>query len=434
MIKSNLFNLKNFSNILSKLYNSNFIRVSSISSLLTILQTAISVVMTKIISVKIGAEGVAMLGQLRNFMQIGTLFSSGGFIQGITKYIAEKNNNFFRLKFIGTAFAITLILTFFTSVTFIFYSKNISIFIFNKNQYNSIIVIFGSLLIFTNINNLLLSVVNGLQKYSLFYKINLINVLVGFLFMLFFVLFYGLYGALLAVVITQTFVFILTFFLVKKMKIRMLGLIKFYNNKHVTLLLKYSVITFGAAILWPIVNLVIRSYLIKNFTAQNAGIWQATRNINDYITTITMGGFSIYLLPHLATIKDKNLLKIELLKIYKIIIPLSLFGFFSIYFTRDLIINLLYTKEFLPVRDYLLLQMIGTFFWLCKVPIMNCLLAQGQTKLYFYNELFFALFYMGLCIILIPIYKIQGIQFAFAIYNFIYLIIYIIIMKRYLNK
>ena len=419
---------------LKLIFKNNFIKVSSISGIITILQTSISVLLTKFISVKIGTEGVAMIGQLRNFIQIGTMVSSGGFSQGLTKYIAERNNNFFRLKFIGTAFAVTLILTLITSTFFIFYSDTISYYIFDVNEYKSIIIIFSFLLIFSNINSLILSVINGLQNYSLYYKLNLINVIVGFVFMLFFVVLYGIYGALLAVVITQTIVFVFTFLIVKKMKLKLISLIRLYSNKHIRLLIKYSAITFGAAILWPIVNLIIRSYLIKYFSASNAGIWQATRNINDYITTIAIGGFSVYLLPKLSSITNKIVLKKELLNIYRLIIPISLFGFLSVYILRDFIISILYTKDFIPVRDLILLQMIGTFFWLCKVPIMNCLLAQGLTRVYFYNELFFAILYMVLCAILIPIYKIQGIQLAFAIYNFIYLGVNIIIIRRFLRE
>jgi PST family polysaccharide transporter len=148
---------------------------------------------------------------------------------------------------------------------------------------------------------------------------------------------------------------------------------------------------------------------------------------------MAIGSFSVYLLPKLSSITDRRALKNELIHIYKVIIPVSLMGFILVYTLKDFIIILLYSKEFLKVGDYLLLQMLGSFFWMCKVPIMNYMLAKGLTKTYLINELTFALLYMILCAFFIPLFKVQGIQLSFAIYNFMYLITNIILIKKYLN-
>lgn len=127
------------------------------------------------------------------------------------------------------------------------------------------------------------------------------------------------------------------------------------------------------------------------------------------------------------------MLKKELTSIYRIIVPLSLFGFTLIYLLRDFIVVILYSKEFTKVSEYLLLQMIASFFWLCKSPLMNFMLAKGMVKTFIANELIFAAFVIVLSVLLIPKYQIQGIQFTFALQSFLYLIVSIFLIRRYLR-
>ena len=200
------------------------------------------------------------------------------------------------------------------------------------------------------------------------------------------------------------------------------------------MLLKYTAITILGSVIWPLVSIVIRTYVINNISAQEAGLWQATRYIDSYVVNIATGSFVIYVLPKLASIQSSEMLKKELLSIYKIIIPLSLIGFLLIYIFRDLIVVILYSKDFAKVSQYLPLQMVASFFWLCKSPLMNFMLARGMIRIFIINELFFAAFVVVLSVILIPKYQIHGIQFTYALQSFVYMIVSVFIVKKYLDS
>ena len=64
---------------------------------------------------------------------------------------------------------------------------------------------------------------------------------------------------------------------------------------------------------------------------------------------------------------------------------------------------------------------------------MNFMLAKGMVKTFIVNELIFAAFVIVLSVLLIPRYQIQGIQFTFALQSFLYLIVSIILINRYLK-
>lgn len=418
----------------NRIFKNSFLKISGANGIVSIAGSILSMISTKVIALLIGTPGLAMIGQLHNFIQIITLVSNGGFNQGVTKYIAEdKNDEKNILQIIGTAFTVSFIITFLTTLIILIFSRAITFKIFTTSSYISIIIIFALTLFLFNLNSLILAVVNGFQLYQKYFKIKITTTIVGFALTIILVFLLKEYGALLAIVLSQSVVCIFAYIYVKKDFWINAFLFKYFNKQKLLLLLKYTSITVFAAILWPIVSLIIRTYVINNISVQEAGLWQATLHINTYIVNIAIGSFSIYLLPKFSSLTDKSELKKEFISIYKIIIPISLTGFICIYLLRDYVVLLLYSKEFLKVGNYLLLQMVGSFFWMCKVPLMNYMLAKAHTNIYLISEFFFALLYVLLAILLIPKFQVQGIQMAFAIYNFVYLIINIFLIKRFLN-
>jgi PST family polysaccharide transporter len=418
-----------------KLFQNTFIKVSGANGIITILKSVFVIISNKVVATIIGTSGIAMVGQLQSFISIVTLLSNGGFNQGLTKYLAEKNSDKNRLReFIGTAFITVTFLSILFGVLILIFSKSISIRIFTVGSYFSVLIVFAVTLLFYNLNALILSIVNGFQQYKQYFKINITTTLVGFILTVSLVLLFQEYGALLAIVLAQSVVFVLAYFYVRKDDWAVAFSLKYFDKSKLKLLLKYTAITALSAVIWPIVAMIIRTYVINEISAQEAGLWEATRNLNGYIVNIAIGSFSVYLLPKLSSITGNSELKKELVDIYKIIIPVVIVSFLLLYVFKDFVIVLLYTKDFLKVGHYLLLQMVGSFFWLCKVPIMNYILAKGHTTLYLINELIFAAMYIGLAAILIPKFQVQGIQMSFAIYNFVYLLVNIYLIKRMLNK
>jgi O-antigen/teichoic acid export membrane protein len=67
------------------------------------------------------------------------------------------------------------------------------------------------------------------------------------------------------------------------------------------------------------------------------------------------------------------------------------------------------------------------------MPTQYYMLAKEHTKIYIINDVIFAIIYVVLAIILIPLFKVQGIQMAFALHNFLYLLVNIFLIKRFLR-
>lgn len=419
----------------SKLLKNSFLKVTGANGMVSLASSLLTMTSTKVLAMIIGTSGIAMIGQLQSFIQIITLISEGGFNQGVTKYIAEDKEDKNKIAaFVGTAFIFSFSVTFILALLILVFSKVLTLKIFTTDKYVSILVIFALTLFLFNVNSLILAVVNGFQNYRKYFKIRITTTVVGFVLTILLVLSLNEYGALLAIILAPSVICLLSLFYVRNEFWVKALYFRFFDKEKLKLLLKYTSITVFAAIIWPVERLILRTYVINHISADEAGLWQATQNINNYIVNIAIGSFSIYLLPKLSSITNNLELKKELISIFKWIVPISLVGFFAIYILRDFVVLLLYSKDFLKVGYYLPLQMLGSFFWMCKVPLMNYLLAKEHTNVYIVNELVFALMYILVAIVLIPMYQVQGIQMAFAVYNFFYLITNVILVRKYLKE
>jgi O-antigen/teichoic acid export membrane protein len=418
-----------------KFIGNQFVKVSGANGIISVAKAFLIVISNKVVATIIGTSGVAMIGQLQSFTTIVAQISNGGFERGLTKYVAANQDNKKEVReFIGTAFSVSLTLSSVIGFMIIILSKPISQKIFNTPAYLSILILFGFTLFLYNLNNLFLTIVNGFQAYRQYFKINITTTILGFVLTLSLVFLFKEYGALLALVLSQSLVCLIAFVYIKKdYWISALSL-RFYNKQKLLLLLQYSAITIFASIAWPIAAIVIRTYVINNISSREAGLWQSVWYINNYITSIATGSFSVYLLPKLASIIDSRSLKKELISIYKILIPVSLLGFIFTYVFRHYVILILYSREFLEADKYLLLQMVGSFFWVCKSPFMNFMYAKGMLKLFFITELIFAVLYCGLTMILIPGLHVQGIQISYAITMFCHFVVSFILIDRFLKN
>ncbi|MEI9912650.1 MAG: oligosaccharide flippase family protein [Bacteroidota bacterium] len=134
---------------------------TSISQSLSIIAGLISI---KIVSSKIGPEGMAMMGQYLNTTALLSLFATGAIGMGVVKYLAEYRDDKSRqLKVISTAFRITLICTLAIGLIGVVTSSFLSRQSFKTETYYSVYILWGIFLFFTTFSALLSSILNGLK-------------------------------------------------------------------------------------------------------------------------------------------------------------------------------------------------------------------------------------------------------------------------------
>ncbi|WP_312185381.1 O-antigen translocase [Sphingobacterium sp.] len=404
------------------------------SGLISFMRIASGFVSTKVVAVLIGPAGVATVGAFINFVAIVLTFGNGAINNGVVKYTAEFKESDLKPLF-ATSLKISIYCSVFFGAIIILFANLIGKTLFETSAYVNTIRFLGLCLIFYSLNSLLLSILNGLGKISLFTLINTISTLCGLVLTCFLSYYFRVEGALYAVVLSQTIVFFIAVALIIKNKILNYGDFKHeFSRQILTKLSHYSLMAVITALTVPVSQIIIRNFIITNLGIDMAGIWQGMARISDGYLMVVNTALSTYYLPKLSSLNKDVEIRSELFKGAKIIIPVTMVLCGVIYVCRELIVTILYTKEFQSMQKLFLWQVLGDFFKIASFLLAFLLLAKARVKEFIILEIGATLCSIGLNYIFITRYGIEGSSFAFFINYVIYFLALVFVFKNLLFK
>ena len=396
--------------------NSNVLfKVASLNSAAVITRIVSGFLTSKAIAYFIGAEGMALVGNLRDFLRFAQSFSILGLYNGVVKYIAEFKDNTQELsKTISTVFYLGFISSFIVSVLCYFFAQEINDYLFpGYNNYAFAIRILAIAMPFYALNMFSFSILNGFSKYRILLIINIIGQLLGTFVTVFLIWLNQIEGALVAVVIAESLIFLITVVGIANQR-SLVGLIQVKNVRFSSIkkLSTYSVMALFSAMVLPLVSIEIRSYIIDNINHQAAGFWELMTRISKYYLMFVSSLLTLYILPRLSEINNVKEFRKEVFGFYKTIIPVFGLGLIAIYFLRPFIIIIFSTSEFQPVEDLFFWQLLGDFIKVLSIVIAYQFLAKNMFWHYIITEAFsVALLYLT-SIYFIDLYGVKGATIA----------------------
>lgn len=412
------------------------VKVFSMSALATFIKLITSFISVKVLAVLAGPAGITLLGQLNNFSSIFLTVSTGGISNGITKNVASNiNNQSIISKFLKTGFFITSILSLLCSIVLLIGSKYFSNSIFQSDEYQSIIIIFAITIFFYSYNIFLISIINGYKLYSKVIKINIAGSIIGVLFTAGLSFFYSAYGALLAAVTFQSVIFVVTLlYCFKSSWFKNKNLIGKFDVLAFKNLIQYSAMAIVSAIVMPLNQLFIRSFITKHNGLAESGMWEGMNRMSAMYLMLITTSFSIYYLPRLSELNNRDDLRDEIRNAFKFIIPILLISLIGMYIFRSLIITILFDYKFMKMERLFGFQLIGDFFKIITWVVTYQIVAKTMTRLYIITEISFGVVLFLSSIFFINLYGNIGATIAYAICYFIFFIVMIFIFRKSIFK
>ncbi|WP_159021429.1 O-antigen translocase [Formosa sp. L2A11] len=410
--------------------NNVLVKVASLNSASVIIKIVTGFLTSKAIAIFIGAEGLALIGNLRNFVSSMQSFAILGMYNGMVKYIAEFKNDTVQLsKTLSTSFYIGFISTIIVSFVCYFNAEFINTLIFpTYNDYAYVIRIMAVALPFYSMNMFAYSIMNGFSKYRMLLVINIIGQILGSSITLILIYQNKIDGALISIVIAESIIFLITLVGVVNQR----SLIPLIRSSQVSFtsiknLSSYSVMALFTAIVLPLVAISIRTYIIDNVGFKDAGFWEAMTRISKYYLMFVSSLMSLYILPRFSEIDNNKEFRDEVFGFYKTIIPVFGLGLLVIFLLRRFIVAIVFTDEFKPVEDLFLWQLLGDFVKVLSIVISYQFLAKKMFWHYIITEAFSVMTLYLTSVYFIDLYGVKGATIAhFVTYVMYYGIILLI--------
>ncbi len=422
-------------NIFQKIFQNQVFKVSSLNSLAILARVITGFISSKAIAYFIGPSGMALMGNLRNFTtiieNIGILGLQNGIVKTVANYHNEKEevtqfvaNVFWSLFYVVLALCLVLVLgnSFFGHQIF-----------GNNSNYYYILYFVAFFLPFQVFHLFFIAVINGFSLYKKVTTITIYSTLLGLFISLLLMWKFGVYGALISISVLSFFQFLFSGSYFRKLfsvnEILSRNKIDFQKLKS---LLPLGFMALFSATTGAVIYIFIRNLISKTATIEAAGYYEAMLRISGFYMLFVSSLITFYFLPELSKNKNSISERTVTFNYYKTIIPVFLVGLIVLYFSRNLAIQILLNKSFLPVSDLFFWQMIGDFFRAMSLILGIRFYYKKIVKAYFVTEIisFGALFLFSY--LLIPKYYANGAVMAYGLTNVFYFIVLCVYFRKFI--
>jgi len=409
----------------------NFIKTSFLSGLSTAISLLARLISTKIVAVYLGTNGMFLMGQLKDFLRLGNTIGSFGIENGIVKYVSEYDNDKSKLSnIIGTSFKINFTSALIFSGLIIIFKNQIADFLqinFSENFY-FLILIFS--IISASIHTCFLSIYNGLNKIKLYVLVNIFSNIISAIILVILVLEMEIIGAFYALAINQIFsllINVIFFFIYKPFEIGWVFKKFVYDN--LKKLSSFSIMAVVGPTCLIISTFIVRDFIFAEFGSDYAGSWEAMWRISAIYLLFLITTFKFYLIPTFSKLDD-NELKKEVFKIWKVVIPIIIIITAGVYITKDLIINILLSKEFILINAIIFFHLLGDIIKINCWVLGNIMISKADTKSFIFFQIEWSVVFVALTYLFIGKYGFVGVSISY----FITYIIHFSLLNLYFRK
>jgi PST family polysaccharide transporter len=179
----------------------------------------------------------------------------------------------------------------------------------------------------------------------------------------------------------------------------------------------YLVMAMYSTVLISITYLLIRHRIINTINIESAGLWEAMNKISTFYMLFFSSLFTLYLLPKLSQNNSMKGYKNIMIDYFKFILPLIVILFSIVFMFRTLIIKFFLTDDFLEIKDFFYLQLIGDFIKIIAFSFAYQFHAKKIIIPYLY-----LLMQLKIILNLIDTFKLTGVYYAYICSLILYIL------------
>lgn len=412
------------------------LKIASANSTHILIRIATGAVMSKIIAYYVGAAGMGIMGNLRNFVQGAQSFTVLGLENGLVKNTAQHADDPVTLKkTLATAWTLIAAATVVVAIAIFIAAPWLDRYLIATDySFITLFRVFAVSLPFWVGFVFISSLLQGLQLYKKFIGLNIAISLCVFALSAWLTYDYNLIGALYAIILApvlQCVLAIIVWSRVKNVPLQLRDLVKAQlDKKTATLLLRYSIMALVSALLLPLVHILVRDNLRVVVSDEAAGWWEAMTRMSGYYMLFVTSLISLYVLPQLSKDDSRAVYRRTIRSFYKTILPLVAVGMIAVYLAKDFLIWLLFNDDFSPMTSFFKWQLAGDFIKVITTVLAFRFIALNDLKRYLIAELIsIATFYLS-SLYLINTYGADGVVMAHVVTYMVYLLVLLVLLRR----
>ncbi|WP_315709044.1 lipid III flippase WzxE [Brenneria uluponensis] len=400
-------------------------RASMWTAVSTLIKIGVGLVVIKLLAVTFGPEGVGQAGNFRQLITVLGVLAGAGIFNGVTKYVAEYQQRPEQLNaLLGTSVVVVLGCSALLAVLFLLAAAPISQLLFGSEHYQSVIRALAFIQLGIACANLFLSILKGYRDVRGTALTIIAGSLIGLI--AYYLCFQsdGYTGALVGLALVPALVVLPAgWWLRRRAHIGLRALMPCWDNVQAGNLAKFTLMALMTAVTMPVVYIMMRNQLAAHYNWEAVGVWQGVSTISDAYLQFITASFSVYLLPTLSRLVDRRAIAQEVVKSLKFVLPAVMAASFCIWLLRDVVIWLLFSRQFIAMRDLFPWQLTGDVLKVGSYLFGYVVIARAALRFYLLTEVSQFLLLAGFSHWLIPLHGALGAVQAYMVTYLIYFLL-----------
>ncbi|WP_339488047.1 O-antigen translocase [Pseudomonas sp. EL_65y_Pfl2_R95] len=401
------------------------IKTSLLNGIAVVIKMLTLLGVNKILALYVGPSGYAAIGQLQNALTMITSLSSGAVNTGVIKYTAEYVDQPLKLHSLWkTSIILAIVCSLIIGIVVALLSSDLSLYFFKTTEFTSVFQWVSVSLIFFTVNLFLLSVINGRKDIYTLVWANILGSILSLIVITVLTAYWGLYGALISLVVYQAVAFVSTVLICFNTKwFKVKYFFGKFDKKIAFNLSKYAAMALTTAACVPLSQILIRNHLVSSYGADFAGYWEAMWRLSSAYLLFVTTTLGVYYLPRLSEITCANEMISEILNGYKILLPLAFICSVIVFLARDIIINILFSSEFTPMRELFAFQLFGDVMKIGSWILAYVMLGKSMFRLYISTEIIFSISFYFLVLLFTHLHGFEGVVEGYAVNYVLYWVV-----------
>ena len=346
--------------------------------------TLVGLIRNKLLAINLGPTGMGVFAQLFGVQALAAGLVPMGMQTEALRFVAKHRSEdpVAVARFVSTASKVFLLTSSATVLLCFIFLKPLSLWALHTTRYMLFLVppIIGVLFLVQS--QLWLAYIQAGLDVKMYSKAQVTTAILGLTVLVPIVLVWNLKGAAVHLLIFAAVGYIVTRIFVKRsMSAEMAANLKgaAFDLSAVTSMARFGFANIPVSIFALLIPFIVRTQIVKHIGLHANGIYQAVFAISNQYVMVALMAMQTYAFPNISRLADDvRDVNTQVNNAIKAVLLFSTAGILAILLARDLVVNVLFSKEFSPAVGLLPLQMVGDFIRCVGFTVQLPLLAQKR--------------------------------------------------------
>lgn len=392
-------------------------RALGLGGIHSLLRLVLSFITIKFTAIYLGPSGIALVAQLVNFISICHGILGGGIGAATARSYAElSRDREGRKRFLATAWRLAAVFAVASIVTIALASGPLARWLLTSDEYRTAVMLAGVAVACLVLNNVIVSAINSSGEMGRVVAGSAITSVIASAVYVSASVVWGIPGGLIGFAISQLVCLPVSLAILRgSSSVAPEDFRGRFDRTAAQRILGFLPMLIAHSTMSPLGLILIRDMVASHLGLVTAGLWQATWRLSEVYLGVVMAALSLYFLPRLGEVVGTPALRKEIVQTFARVMGMTAVVALTIFLLRDWVVRIVFTEEFLPVRDLMLFQLVGDVLRMAAWTFGWVLVALVRSRWYIALEILIPAIYFGGALMLVPRFGAQGVTWAYCL-------------------